>query len=225
MGDDGSVSHDPAPVDPLIAHRRTTTLTDPPADVTLQFGRFEDAPEPVAAWQRTPTPAPAPRPGLLAVAAVLATVATIWGIAVLRPAPSRAPRATTPTTEPAVLVAELVSQQHRDGATTVELSLANTGTEEAALSNHVWVVRQGEAFPDAIAAVGCLAADDLVAKQLPRAVAVTARTDGSARECGLGSFVLAPGTLGRLTVTVAGLAPGDHRVLATTATSPVFTVP
>ncbi len=243
MGDDGPVRSHPPPVDPLIATRSTAdhdTSRDrddrgiPPgtADATDGFGLFAAPPEPVAAWHRAPSPHPRARPGLLVPAAVLATVAAIWAIAELRPAPTD-PTATATADDAPPVSAEtvgvaVVRLEHRDGATVVELSLTNTGTAAEVLSNHVWVVREGLAFPEATAAVACLATDDRPDKPLPAVSQVTAEAPadaGAARACGVGGFVSAPGAPARIALTITGLEPGDHRVIVAAGSSPVFTVP
>ena len=244
MRDDESVSQNDRPVDPLIARRDAPVLdlTPPGTSPTFEddaydltdardvpdgtdgFDLFDEGPEPVAAWDRSPSaPRPVP-PQLKVLAATLATIAVIWAIVALRgPAQdgdgADAPAGTTVIS--ATLALGAVRQNA--GTTTVEATLSSAGGVDEVLSNQVWLVRDGVEFPDAIAFIGCLAVDDQLDKPFTGTYdVVTPVNDATA--CGVGGFQLAPGGSATVRVTALGLAPGAYRVLVAAWTSEPFTV-
>lgn len=193
-------------------------------DGTDGFDLFDEGPEPVAAWERSPdVPRPVP-PQLKVLAAVVATVAVIWAIVALR-GPSEAGSGTEAPTGTTVISATLAlgAVQQTAGTATVEATLSSTAGVDEVLSNHVWLVRDGVAFPEAIAFIGCLAVDDQLDKPFTGTYdVVTPVNDATA--CGVGGFQLAPGASATVRVTAAGLAPGAYRVLLAAWTSEPFTV-
>jgi hypothetical protein len=98
-----------------------------------------------------------------------------------------------------------------DGVTTIELELGYDAIGEELLPNAVYVLREGAAFPEAIAFTGCLAVDDVQMKLFQPAYVVDAPA-GDATMCGLGSILLRPGDVSTLTIVASGLPTGSYRV-------------
>jgi hypothetical protein len=239
----GVVTNDERPVDPLIARRRDASVLDltPPTgrdghtfvddtdertdgtDGTDGFGLFErDAPEPVAAWDRRPTTARPVPPQLLVLLAVVATVGVIWGITALR-GPSQSNGAAPATTELVQATVGLDSVEQSGATVHLAVDVTSTAGVRDVLSNHVWIVRDGQALPAGIAFTGCLATDDELAKPLAGTLVVTSGVDDPSL-CGVGGFELAPGGTAAIDITATGLAPGAYRVLVAAWTSDQFVV-
>ncbi len=149
-------------------------------------------------------------PWLTSVAAVIAAIGVIALIAVVRKPIEEPPAAATTTTVPALAISTLVAPTV-DGVTTIELELGYDAIGEDALPNAVYVLREGAAFPEAIAFTGCLAVDDVQLKLIQPAYVVDAAV-GDATLCGLGSILLRPGDVSTLTITAGGLPTGSYRV-------------
>lgn len=192
------------------------------ADGTDGFGLFDEGPEPVAVWDRSPAAPRAVPPQLKVLAAVVATVAVIWAIAAVRGPSEDGTPAPTGTTVIAASLA-LGSVQQNAGATTVDATLTSAAGVDEVLSNHVWIVRDGVEFPEAIAFVGCLAVDDQLDKAFTGTFEVVTPVN-DASSCGVGGFALAPGGTATVKVTALGLAPGAYRVLLAAWMSEPFTV-
>lgn len=193
------------------------------ADGTDRFGLFEDdGPEPVAAWDRSPRTARPVPPQLLVLFAIVATVGVIWGITALR-GPAQGSEVAPATTE--LVQATVGLGAVEQSGTTVHLTVQVTSTAGVrdVLSNHVWIVRDGQSLPEGIAFTGCLATDDELAKPLSGTLVVAGGVDDPAA-CGVGGFELAAGGSATLDLTASTLAPGRYRVLVAAWTSDVFEV-
>jgi hypothetical protein len=149
-------------------------------------------------------------PWLTSVAAVIAAIGVIALIAVVRKPIEEPPAAAATTTVPALAVRTLAAPTV-DGVTTIELELGYDAIGEELLPNAVYVLREGAAFPEAIAFTGCLAVDDVQMKLIQPAYVVDAPA-GDATMCGLGSILLRPGDVSTLTIVASGLPTGSYRV-------------
>ena len=149
-------------------------------------------------------------PWLTSVAAVIAAIGVIALIAVVRNPIDEPPDAATTTTVPALAISTLAAPTAA-GVTTIELELGYDAIGEDALPNAVYVLREGAAFPEAIAFTGCLAVDDVQLKLIQPAYVVDAPV-GDATMCGLGSILLRPGDVSTLTIAASGLPAGSYRV-------------
>lgn len=192
-------------------------------DGTDGFGLFDDEPEPVAAWDRSPATPRSTPPQLKVLAAIVGTVAVIWAIVALRGPSDDGSQETTSTTTMISAAVTLGTVQQNAGTTTVEATISSDASAEVLLSNHVWIVRDGEEYPEAIAFIGCTAVDDVLEKPFSGTYDVVAPVNDAAA-CGVGSFSLAGGGSATVRVTALGLAPGAYRVLLAAWTSPPFTV-
>jgi hypothetical protein len=149
-------------------------------------------------------------PWLTSVAAVIAAIGVIALIAVVRKPIEEPPAAAATTTVPALAVRTLAAPTV-DGVTTIELELGYDAIGEELLPNAVYLLREGAAFPEAIAFTGCLAVDDVQMKLIQPAYVVDAPA-GDATMCGLGSILLRPGDVSTLTIVASGLPTGSYRV-------------
>lgn len=147
---------------------------------------------------------------LTGVVAVVAAIGVIALIAVVRNPIEEPPAAATTTTVPALAVSTLAAPTV-DGLTTIELELGYDAIGEDSMPNAVYVLREGAAFPEAIAFTGCLAVDDVQLKLIQPAYVVDAPA-GDATMCGLGSILLRPGDVSTLTIVASGLPTGSYRV-------------
>ncbi len=149
-------------------------------------------------------------PWLAGVAAVLVAIGVIALIAVVRSPIEEPPAAATTTTVPALAISTLGAPTVA-GVTTIELELGYDAVGEESLPNAVYVLREGAAFPEAIAFTGCLAVDDVQLKLIQPAYVVDIAVD-DATMCGLGSILLQPSDVSTLTIAATGLSAGSYRV-------------
>lgn len=169
-----------------------------------------DSPVPVALAPARARRVRRSSPLVTSAAAVIAAIGVIALIAAVRRPIEEPPAAASTTTVPALAISTLAAPTV-DGVTTVELEIGYDAVGEDSLPNAVYVLREGAAFPEAIAFTGCLAVDDVQLKLIQPAYTVDTPVD-DATMCGLGSILLQPGDVSTLTITASGLAAGSYRV-------------
>lgn len=161
-------------------------------------------------------------PWVARLAAVAALVGVIVLIAAVRRPITQAPDSAPTTTQPALTIspASVVVDQ---GRSTIEIEIAYGPDDDGSVPNAVYVLREGAAFPEAIAFTGCLARDDIQTKLIQPSYAIEAGV-AEGTECGIGSIALAPGDRSTITITTTVLPAGAYRVALGGWSSDLFEV-
>ncbi len=162
-------------------------------------------------------------PWVARLAAVAALVGVIALIAAVRRPITQAPDSAPTTTQPALTIspASVVVDQDRSA---IEIEIAyRAEDDDGSVPNAVYVLREGVAFPEAIAFTGCLARDDVQTKLIQPLYAIDSGVTG-ATECGIGSIALAPGDRSTIIITTTALPQGAYRVALGGWSSDLFEV-
>ncbi len=164
-------------------------------------------------------------PWVARLAAVAALVGVVALIAAVRRPITQAPDSAPTTTQPALTIspASVVVDQDRS-TIEIEVEIAyRAEDDDGSVPNAVYVLREGAAFPEAIAFTGCLARDDVQTKLIQPSYAIDSGFT-EATECGIGSIALAPGDLSTIIITTTALPAGAYRVALGGWSSDLFEV-
>ncbi len=221
-------------IDPVLAGRFSALATVGVPDVWADATARSRASKSLSDSQRSPsvdvvvTPVE-PRgrrsiaPWVARLAAVAALVGVIALIAAVRRPITQAPDSAPTTTQPALTISPASVVVDRDRST-IEIEIAyRAEDDDGSVPNAVYVLREGAAFPEAIAFTGCLARDDIQTKLIQPSYAIEAGF-AEATECGIGSIALAPGDRATITITTTVLPAGAYRVALGGWSSDLFEV-